>query len=199
VIIGKLISDVAITVLLTLHTSQRLQEEIHAQARRDTLTDAYNRRAFIEFSGKEWLRSVRYDYPLSILSVDIDHFKIFNDFYGHLSGDQALIRIAEVIKSAIKRPGDLAARYGGEEFVVMLMNTTAAEAADIAEEIRSRVEQLGMGNEKVQSVITVSLGVSSAVPHDNMTNEELIASADRALYRAKECGRNKVIVWTDNL
>lgn len=165
----------------------------------DGLTSIENRRAFDIAYDRAFELSLKERMSLALIMIDIDHFKIFNDFYGHLSGDQALIRIAEVIKSAIKRPGDLAARYGGEEFVVMLMNTTAAEAADIAEEIRSRVEQLGMGNEKVQSVITVSLGVSSAVPHDNMTNEELIASADRALYRAKECGRNKVIVWTDNL
>lgn len=165
----------------------------------DGLTSIENRRAFDIAYDRAFELSLKERMSLALIMIDIDHFKIFNDFYGHLSGDQALIRIAEVIKSAIKRPGDLAARYGGEEFVVMLMNTTAAETADIAEEIRSRVEQLGMGNEKVQSVITVSLGVSSAVPHDNMTNEELIASADRALYRAKECGRNKVIVWTDNL
>jgi diguanylate cyclase (GGDEF)-like protein len=80
--------------------------------------------------------------------IDIDHFKIFNDTYGHLSGDQALIRIAEVIKSVIKRPGDLAARYGGEEFVVMLMNTTAEGAAIVAEEIRRRVEAIRNKNEK---------------------------------------------------
>jgi two-component system cell cycle response regulator len=133
--------------------------------------------------------------PLALIMIDIDHFKIFNDTYGHLSGDQALIRIAEEIKGVIKRPGDLAARYGGEEFVVMLMNTTSEGAAIVAEEIRRRIEELGIENEVIQTVITVSLGVSSVIPADTMEPDELIDIADRALYKAKEDGRNKVIVW----
>ena len=165
----------------------------------DGLTSIENRRAFDIVFSRAFKLSLRERMPLALIMIDIDHFKIFNDTYGHLSGDQALIRIAEVIKNAIKRPGDLAARYGGEEFVVMLMNTTAKGAAVVAEEIRSRVEQLGIENEEVQTVITISLGVSSVVPHDKMASEELIAAADRALYRAKECGRNKVIVWKDHL
>jgi diguanylate cyclase (GGDEF)-like protein len=96
--------------------------------------------------------------------IDIDNFKLFNDTYGHLSGDQTLIRIAEVIKGVIKRPGDFAARYGGEEFVVMLMNTTAEGAAFVAEEIRTRIEELGIENREIKNVITVSLGVASVVP-----------------------------------
>lgn len=165
----------------------------------DGLTSIENRRAFDIAFNKAIRLCLRERMPLALIMIDIDHFKIFNDTYGHLTGDKALVRIAEVIKSSIKRPGDLAARYGGEEFVVMLMNTTATGAAVVAEEIRSRVEQLGKENEEVQSVITVSLGVSSVIPHDKMASEELIAAADRALYMAKECGRNKVIVWKDNL
>lgn len=132
--------------------------------------------------------------PLALIMIDIDHFKNFNDTYGHLSGDQALMKIAEVIKGVIKRPGDLGARYGGEEFVVMLMNTTAEDAAVVAEEIRRRVEKLGLENEETKTLLTVSLGVASFVPDNQLAQEELIAAADRALYKAKEGGRNKVVV-----
>jgi diguanylate cyclase (GGDEF)-like protein len=127
--------------------------------------------------------------------IDIDNFKIFNDTYGHLSGDQTLIKIAEVIKGIAKRPGDLAARYGGEEFVVLLMNTTAEGAIIIAEKIRRKIEELEIENREIKSVITVSLGVASAVPEKEMVPNELIDAADKALYKAKEEGRNKVIVW----
>ena len=108
---------------LTLHTSQRLQDEIEAQARRDALTDAYNRRAFTEFGDMEWSRSVRHDYPLSVLSVDIDHFKNFNDQYGHQTGDLALVQVSKAAHAAL-RSDDIWCRYGGEEFVALLPNTT---------------------------------------------------------------------------
>ncbi len=160
----------------------------------DGLTSIENRRAFdIEYT-KTWKISQREGMPLALIMIDIDHFKIHNDTYGHLSGDHILIRTAEVIKNAIKRPGDLAARYGGEEFVVMLMNTAAKGAAIVAEEIRTRVEGLGIESREIKSVITVSLGVASVVPDSEMEPNELIDAADRALYKAKEDGRNKVIV-----
>ena len=161
----------------------------------DGLTSIENRRAFDIAYNRAWKLSLREGMPLALIMIDIDRFKIFNDTYGHLAGDQALIRIAEVIKGVIKRPGDLAARYGGEEFVVMLTNTTAEGAAVVAEEIRRRVEELGIENEKIKGVITVSLGVASIVPAERMEPDELIGTADRALYKAKEDGRNKVIVW----
>jgi diguanylate cyclase (GGDEF)-like protein len=161
----------------------------------DGLTAIENRRAFDIIYQRAWKLSLREGKPLSLIMIDIDHFKLFNDTYGHLSGDQALIRIAAVIKGVIKRPGDLAARYGGEEFVVILANTTAEGAAIVAEEIRKRIEELGIENEQKESVNTVSLGVASVVPDINMEPDELIANADRALYKAKESGRNKVIVW----
>jgi diguanylate cyclase (GGDEF)-like protein len=127
--------------------------------------------------------------------MDIDHFKVFNDTYGHLAGDQALIKIAEAIKSVIRRPGDLAARYGGEEFVVLQINTTEEGAAVVAEKIRRGIEELRMEIGEIKSIITVSIGGASVVPTDEMAPEELIGKADRALYMAKEEGRNRVIVW----
>ena len=161
----------------------------------DGLTSIENRRAFDLVYDRAWKLSRREGTPLALIMIDIDHFKIFNDTYGHLAGDKALIKIAEVIKGVIKRPGDLAARYGGEEFVVMLTNTAAEGAAVVAEEIRRRVEELGIENVKIESDLTVSLGVASVVPDHTMEPDELIDIADRALYKAKEEGRNKVIVW----
>ncbi len=133
--------------------------------------------------------------PLALIMIDIDHFKVFNDTYGHLAGDQALIRIAEAIKDVIRRPGDLAARYGGEEFVVMLMNTNGEGVEIVAEKIRRKVEELGIKKEKINTVLTVSLGVASIIPNDKMAAEKIIDSADKALYKAKEDGRNKIVVW----
>lgn len=181
-----------------IHTNEKLKvanSKLERISMIDGLTSIENRRAFdIEYS-KAWKISLREGTPLALIMIDIDHFKIFNDTYGHLSGDQTLIKIAEVIKDVIKRPGDLAARYGGEEFVVMLTNTDAKGAATVAEEIRTKAEGLGIKSEQIKSVITVSLGVASAVPDSTMEPNELIDTADRALYRAKEGGRNKVMVW----
>lgn len=161
----------------------------------DGLTSIENRRTFdIEFY-KAWRSSLKEKTPLALIMIDIDRFKIFNDTYGHLSGDQTLIRIARLIKDVIKRPGDLAARYGGEEFVVMLMNTTANEAAAVAEEIWTSVEALRIESREIENVVTVSLGVASVVPDREMDSVWLIDDADRALYKAKAAGRNKVVVW----
>ena len=161
----------------------------------DGLTSIENRRAFDIAYNRAWKLCQRERMPLALIMIDIDHFKIFNDTYGHLSGDQALIRIAEIIKSIVNRPGDLTARYGGEEFVVMLMNTTAEGAAVVAEKARRKIEELEIKNKEIKTLITASLGVASVVPDNKMEPEELIVAADRALYKAKEEGRNKVMIW----
>ena len=161
----------------------------------DGLTSVGNRRAFDIAYTKAWNLSLREGMQLSLIMMDIDHFKVFNDTYGHLAGDQALIKIAEAIKSVIRRPGDLAARYGGEEFVVLQINTTEEGAAVVAEKIRRGIEELRMEIGEIKSIITVSIGGASVVPTDEMAPEELIGKADRALYMAKEEGRNRVIVW----
>ncbi len=158
----------------------------------DGLTSIGNRRAFDIAYNRTWKMCLRERMPLALIMIDIDNFKLFNDTYGHLSGDQTLIRIAEAIKGVIKRPGDLAARYGGEEFAVILKSTTAEGAAVVAEEIRTRIEELRIENREIKNVITVSLGVASVVPDNEMAPYELIDAADRALYKAKEDGRNCV-------
>jgi diguanylate cyclase (GGDEF)-like protein len=147
----------------------------------DGLTSIENRRAFDIAYQKTWRLCMRERMPLALIMIDIDHFKVFNDTYGHLAGDQALIRIAEAIKDVIRRPGDLAARYGGEEFVVMLMNTNGEVVEIVAEKIRRKVEELGIKNEKINTVLTVSLGVASIIPNDKMAAEKIIDSADKAL------------------
>ena len=186
----SLISFPMITVLLTLHTSQRLQEEIHAQARRDTLTDAFNRRAFTEFADKEWSRSVRNDYPLSMLTVDIDHFKNFNDQYGHQTGDAALVQVSRVAQSAL-RASDIWCRYGGEEFVALLPNTTLSQAMAIAERLRQSVERTTIVSARGSLSVSVSIGVAER-SSNHSSIEEVLAISDAALYKAKAAGRNRV-------
>lgn len=188
----SLISFPMITLLLTLHTSQRLQEEIHAQARRDALTNAYNRLAFNEFSDKEWSRSVRHGYPLSVLSVDIDHFKRFNDQYGHQTGDDALIQVSKSAQAAL-RSSDIWCRCGGEEFIALLPQTTQEQATAIAERVRQSVEQTTISSPRGLLSVSVSIGVAERSPGcANLT--DLVAASDAALYRAKAAGRNQVVV-----
>ncbi len=184
-----------LTVLLTLHTSQRLQEEIHAQARRDTLTDAYNRRALIEFADKEWSRSVRHDYPLSILSVDIDHFKTFNDQHGHQTGDIALVQVSKAAQAAL-RSNDIWCRYGGEEFIALLPNTTKDQAMAVAERLRQAVETTMISSPHGSLSVSVSIGVAERSSNHSSLSE-VLAISDAALYRAKAAGRNRVFADGD--
>ncbi|SFN57732.1 diguanylate cyclase (GGDEF) domain-containing protein [Formivibrio citricus] len=187
----SLISFPMITVLLTLHTSQRLQEEIHAQARHDILTQAYNRRAFIEFSDMEWARSVRHGYPLSILTVDIDHFKHFNDQHGHQTGDVALVQVSKSAQAAL-RTNDIWCRYGGEEFIALLPNTTMDKAMAVAERLRRSVENTTILSPRGSLSVSVSIGVAErSSKHSSLS--EVLAISDAALYKAKATGRNRVI------
>ncbi len=191
----SLISFPMLTVLLTLHTSQRLQDEIHAQARRDTLTDAYNRRALIEFADKEWSRSVRHDYPLSILSVDIDHFKNFNDQHGHQTGDVALVQVSKAAQAAL-RSDDFWCRYGGEEFIALLPNTTKEQAMAVAERLRQAVENTTISSPHGSLSVSVSIGVAERSSNHSSLSE-VLAISDAALYRAKTAGRNRVFADGD--
>lgn len=190
-IAASLIIFPMITVLLTLHTSQRLQEEIYVQARRDPLTGAYNRRAFIEFADKEWLRSVRHGRPLSVLSVDIDHFKTFNDQHGHQTGDVALVRVSKSAQSAL-RSNDIWCRHGGEEFVALLPDTTLEQAVAIAERLRLSVESTTVPSPRTSLSVSVSIGVAERTSHHSSLSD-ILAISDAALYRAKAAGRNRVV------
>ncbi|MCK4534931.1 MAG: diguanylate cyclase [Syntrophobacterales bacterium] len=163
----------------------------------DELTDIANRRYFEESFKQEWNRARRYSRRMSLIMMDIDLFKNYNDTYGHKEGDVCLRKVAMALKHTLKRPGDFVARYGGEEFVAVLPDTDLTGAAVIAESMRSNVRSLGIkhnGNPAVGKV-TISLGVASTVPgSDKRTSETLVIEADRAMYRAKAGGRNRVEV-----
>lgn len=161
-------------------------------SRTDPLTGIANRRLFLEASEKECQRSSRDSTSLAMLMLDADHFKRINDTYGHTFGDQVLIRIAETIDDECRRNIDTVARYGGEEFIALLPETDSAGALEVAERIRMRVEKLAMTNNGELVKISISIGVASTIPDNNLTVNWLIGRADDAMYKAKRTGRNRV-------
>jgi diguanylate cyclase (GGDEF)-like protein len=162
----------------------------------DGLTGLANRQSFDECLDREWRRAMREQRPISLIMLDIDHFKLFNDNYGHQGGDDCLKKVATVIAGSVKRPADLAARYGGEEFMVVLPDTDIRGATEIAEKLRIEVEVLGVPHafSATASVVTISIGVASLVPGQNMDSSQLIKQVDTMLYAAKRDGRNRVKV-----
>jgi len=162
----------------------------------DGLTGIANRRHFDQELLKESRRAKREKTPLSLIMLDIDYFKAFNDTYGHLKGDDCLKTVASILKRALKRPGDFPARYGGEEFAVVLPETDDVGAAIIAEELRASIERAGIShiNSLCADYVTVSLGVVTRFPEQGETPNDLILASDRALYRSKHEGRNLVSV-----
>lgn len=178
---------------------QRANEELERLSRTDSLTGLANRRHFDEVLEAEWARMRREKQSCSLLMGDVDFFKRYNDTYGHQAGDQCLASVARVIRSQLKRSGDLAARYGGEEFATILLNTPSDGAQHVAETIRVAVEQLGLPHSasSVADHVTISLGVASLVPEGDLLPVELIRRADGALYRAKEAGRNRSILYIE--
>ncbi len=161
---------------------------------KDALTGVWNRRKYDQMIEKEWNRCLRYQRPIALLVLDIDYFKRFNDFYGHMTGDQCLVKIGKVLKSYLSRSTDMAARYGGEEFVVLLPETGKEEAVKIASMLRQKIESLNIPHEKslVNDHVTVSIGVTSLVPDLNSLYQDLFSVADKALYQAKDAGRNQI-------
>jgi len=160
----------------------------------DGLTGLANRQAFDEGMDREWRRAMRELRPVSLIMVDIDHFKLYNDNYGHQGGDDCLKKVALVIAGSVKRPTDLAARYGGEEFMLVLPDTELRGAIDIAEKLRIAVEILGVSHSysATASVVTVSIGVAAMIPEQGLDPSLLIKKVDTALYAAKGGGRNRV-------
>jgi diguanylate cyclase (GGDEF)-like protein len=169
-------------------------QELERLTLTDPLTQLPNRRNFEIIFDQEWKRCSREAHPLSILVVDIDFFKLYNDRYGHLSGDHCLQQVAASLQRCACRAGDFVARVGGEEFVAVLSNTPSQGAAVVAERMRRGVEELCLAHHSSAAapVVTVSIGVVTVVPGRDQSGEALIAAADRALYRAKEEGRNRV-------
>ncbi|WP_307720465.1 diguanylate cyclase [Massilia atriviolacea] len=172
--------------------------ELQKLAALDGLTGIANRRRFDDVIKLEWQRGQREQKPLSLLMCDIDHFKAYNDSFGHLPGDLCLKKAAAVLTENLKRPADLAARYGGEEFAIILPDTSLAGAQVVANAVRGHLERLAMDNPQAPGgIVTMSIGVASVVPARGDTPEQLTARADKALYAAKSAGRNRVCVAGD--
>ena len=176
-----------------------VEEHLSNLAVHDGLTGIYNRRYFDETLAREWKRTMREKAPLSLIMLDIDYFKKYNDTYGHQAGDECLRQVATTISGALRRPADMAARYGGEEFVVVLPNFKLENSAKFGETIRAKIEALKMEHKQSDAnpFITVSLGIASVVPSSISSYEELVGAADKALYSAKNKGRNRVCVAQD--
>jgi diguanylate cyclase (GGDEF)-like protein len=168
------------------------EQELAQLASTDALTGVANRRALDQTLRHEWFRAQRSGQPMSVLMIDADHFKAFNDRHGHQAGDEALRALAGVIRANIHRPADLVARYGGEEFSVILAETGGEGARQIAERIRAQVEQMPRVS-NAQSPLTVSIGISTWTSDSDISLEQLLFLADKALYQAKAQGRNQVV------
>jgi diguanylate cyclase (GGDEF)-like protein len=160
----------------------------------DGLTGVANRRQLNASLQNEWSRCQRHQHPLSLILIDVDHFKPYNDHYGHGSGDSCLRRVAKALQTQCQRPGDLLARYGGEEFVALVPESTTDEAYRAAERLRTAVESLAIPHQYATAadIVTVSLGVASMIPDTEHRPESRLDMADRALYLAKEAGRNRI-------
>lgn len=161
----------------------------------DAVTNIRNRHFFDETYEQEWRRALRQNYSISLLLMDIDHFKNVNDTYGHLAGDECLAGVAKAIDSMLHRPSDVVARYGGEEFIVILPYVSLENAQHLADQICSGLAKRVFSADGNNIGVTVSIGVSSVVPDENARPRDLISQADEALYRAKSTGRNKVCVY----
>ena len=176
-----------------LRKANELLEQI---SRTDELTRISNRRHFEEFFNWEWQRAQRTHEPISVILIDIDHFKPYNDTYGHQEGDDCLRAVAGVLESSLRRSQDILARYGGEEFVAVLPDTDESGVRQFAEKLRQAVQ--GMKKEHrgspMKKVVTVSIGSATEIPKSGMVASDLVTRADRALYLAKEQGRNRT-VW----
>ncbi|RIX42472.1 MAG: diguanylate cyclase [Rhodocyclales bacterium GT-UBC] len=159
----------------------------------DGLTGISNRRLFDDFIAREWRRARRAECSVALMMCDVDHFKRFNDTYGHQAGDDCLRQVASAIQSVMDRASDIVARYGGEEFVVVLPETSIGGALFVAEKIRHAVHALNIPHaESPQGRVTLSIGIANHVPVENENPEILISAADRALYQAKHDGRDRV-------
>jgi diguanylate cyclase (GGDEF)-like protein len=173
---------------------KRKTDQLAELACTDGLTGIANRRHFDETCAIEWMRAQRNQLALAVIAIDVDHFKAYNDCYGHGEGDICLKRVAQALRTTIKRPGDLLARYGGEEFIALLPETCVPNALILAERLRLAVADLAIPHARspVGAVVSISLGVASAIPERSGHVEALLRAADEQLYRAKHGGRNRV-------
>lgn len=178
---------------------KRIEDELRHFSEIDGLTGIYNRRLFDNLLGREWDRARRGKYPLSLLMLDVDYFKAYNDTYGHQAGDQCLRQFAAILKDQVKRPGDLACRYGGEEFALMLPATDLKGAIVVGKRIAAGLEALKIEHKgsEISDQLSFSWGIATTFPHEGGFPEELIKHSDTALYKAKKAGRNTYSTWPE--
>ena len=184
-------------LLQTQHRLMDTVDELKKISTFDGLTGIANRRFFDEYSEKEWRRAQRDKQSFTVVMIDLDCFKSYNDTYGHQRGDACLKEVAEVFKNSMKRPSDLAARYGGEEFVLTLPETDKEGGYKLAEQLRQKIIALKLEHENnaCGNEVTISLGVATVVAEPGMLFPDLIVQADNALYEAKKSGRNRTVVF----
>jgi len=190
------VATVLLSFLLVRELSRRqaLESELLRLARTDSLTQLGNRRLFDESLKREWERAARLRKPLSLMMLDIDWFKKYNDLYGHPAGDVALRAVAVCVAQGVHRPTDICARYGGEEFTVVLPDTNLSGTFHVAEKIRKAVENMALAHaDSPLNVVTVSIGLATFSPRQHDDAQSLIDAADEAMYRAKQAGRNRVL------
>ena len=190
--------------MLRQQTKRALTEantELQRLVTLDGLTQLANRRKFDDYIHTEWRRALRDGTPLALLMCDVDHFKRYNDYYGHQAGDACLRWVASVLEAQAKRITDLAARYGGEEFAIVLPNTDLSGAIAVAERVNQAVRDLKIPHEEspISDCVTVSIGAAYTTPLTGTLPTRLIARADRCLYQAKALGRNRVFVYKDDV
>jgi len=194
-----LLSDKIVELEKTKNELYNANEELKALANLDGLTKVPNRRNFDERLELEFKRAQRNQTSISVIMIDIDNFKLYNDRYGHLEGDDCLKLVAKSLANNVNRGTDLVARYGGEEFVALLPEIGIDGAKKVAEKLRMAVENLNIEHKdsKVSEFVTVSLGINSLVPKSDSSFKEFVNKADEALYYAKKSGRNRSSLYTD--
>jgi diguanylate cyclase (GGDEF)-like protein len=175
---------------------QAANRQLEILSTTDGLTGLANRRRFDRYWADEWQRALRQATPLAVIMIDVDHFKAYNDLYGHPQGDACLRSVGEVLQASIRRAGELAARYGGEEFVVVMPGVSRQQAHETAQGILIAIRdaQMPHASSPVASVLTVSLGVAAGIPDATDEREHLLKLADEALYTAKNQGRNCTVL-----
>lgn len=175
-------------------TMKQQHDLLENMALNDALTEIPNRRHFDSCLQIEWRRAIRAEEPIALLVIDIDHFKFYNDTYGHDEGDQCLKTVASVMHQQVERAGDLLARYGGEEFVCLMPHTALAGAITLGERLLSGVADMKIAHAKspVREYVTLSIGAASVIPTQESSIEAFFKAADEALYKAKESGRNRI-------
>jgi len=187
------ITQMRSSLLVVTKKLDNANRELRRLSSLDWLTEIANRRHFEEILDREWRRSMRQGNEFSVLMCDIDHFKAYNDAFGHPAGDACLRQVALALVDSMVRGGDFVARYGGEEFAVILADTPLEGARTVAERMRATIESLGIEHPESDSgIITASFGIASGVAMPEATPRELVKLADKALYEAKQSGRNRV-------